>query len=62
MVDKSALSHISSLTAQKLRIWSHLQKKYLMENFIFCAVPALLPEAFRNYPNPHMHSFIFHGT
>ena len=21
-----------------LRIWSHLLKKYLMENFIFCAV------------------------
>ena len=24
----------------KLRIWSHLLKKSLMENFIFCAVPA----------------------
>ena len=23
---------------KKLQIWSHLQKKYLMENFIFCAV------------------------
>ena len=23
---------------QKLRIWSHLLKKFLMENFIFCAV------------------------
>ena len=23
---------------QKLRIWSHLLKKSLMENFIFCAV------------------------
>ena len=23
---------------RKLRIWSHLQKKSLMENFIFCAV------------------------
>ena len=22
----------------KLRIWSHLLKKYLMENFIFCAL------------------------
>ena len=22
----------------KLRIWSHLLKKFLMENFIFCAV------------------------
>ena len=21
-----------------LRIWSHLLKKYLMENFVFCAV------------------------
>ena len=25
----------------KLRIWSHLQKKSLMENFIFCAVTIL---------------------
>ena len=24
---------------RKLRIWSHLLKKSLMENFIFCAVP-----------------------
>ena len=24
---------------RKLRIWSHLPKKSLMENFIFCAVP-----------------------
>ena len=35
----------TSLTAQKmfcfLRIWSHLLKKYLMENFIFCAVSDL---------------------
>ena len=23
---------------RKLRVWSHLQKKSLMENFIFCAV------------------------
>ena len=25
---------------RKLRIWSHLLKKYFMENFIFCAVHA----------------------
>ena len=25
-------------THRKLRIWSHLLKKFLMENFIFCAV------------------------
>ena len=25
---------------RKLQIWSHLLKKYLMENFIFCAVNA----------------------
>ena len=23
---------------RKLRIWSHLLKKFLMENFMFCAV------------------------
>ena len=27
---------------RKLRIWSHLQKKSLMENFLFCAVYAAL--------------------
>ena len=26
------------LIGRKLRIWSHLLKKSLMENFIFCAV------------------------
>ena len=26
---------------RKLRIWSHLPKKSLMENFIFCAEPCL---------------------
>ena len=28
-------------TRRKLRIWSHLLKKSLMENFIFCAVYVL---------------------
>ena len=27
---------------RKLRIWSHLLKKLLMENFIFCAVKAAI--------------------
>ena len=27
---------------RKLRIWSHLLKKSLMGNFIFCAMPVLL--------------------
>ena len=27
---------------RKLRIWSHLPKKFLMENFIFCAVSATI--------------------
>ena len=26
------------------RIWSHLLKKFLMENFIFCAVNKVYPE------------------
>ena len=30
----------------KLRIWSHLPKKSLMENFIFCAVRAFWKRAF----------------
>ena len=28
---------------RKLRIWSHLLKKFLMENFTFCAVLELKP-------------------
>ena len=28
---------------RKLRIWSHLLKKSLMENFVFCAVVKKLP-------------------
>ena len=31
---------------RKLRIWSHLLKKFLMENFIFCAVLELKPGPF----------------
>ena len=34
----SFLWRISSVKLRKLRIWSHLLKKSLMENFIFCAV------------------------
>ena len=37
------LLELTSATAQKidrkLRIWSHLLKKSLMANFIFCALP-----------------------
>ena len=29
-------------TLRKLRVWSHLLKKSLMENFIFCAVPLFM--------------------
>ena len=31
----------------KLRIWSHLQKKSLMENFVFCAVIYMYQTDFR---------------
>ena len=30
----------------KLRIWSHLLRKSLMENFIFCAVKSNFPTTF----------------
>ena len=33
----------------KLRIWSHLQKKSLMEDFIFCAVVVTLLIDFANF-------------
>ena len=32
-----------------LRIWSHLPKKSLMENFIFCAVEASFPNCYSYY-------------
>ena len=38
---KFFIKYLSSKCDQicsKLRIWSHLLEKYLMENFIFCAV------------------------
>ena len=34
---------------RKLQIWSHLLKKFLMENFIFCAV-LLVFEAYLGSP------------
>ena len=33
---------------RKLRIWSHLLKKSLMENFIFCAVNAVRLESYKS--------------
>ena len=42
---KSSIKDFSSKCDQirrKLRIWSHLLKKFLMENFIFCAVLVVL--------------------
>ena len=46
---------VSTLTAQKikfLRIWPHLLKKSLMENFIFCAVSIqVLEETFNAVNN-----------
>ena len=32
------LCRISSVSVRKLRIWSHLLKKCLMQNFIICAM------------------------
>ena len=38
---------------RKLRIWSHLLKKSLMENFILCAVDVPLYKEGRNSSNKH---------
>ena len=35
-------------TLRKPRIWSHLLKKSLMENFIFCAVRAFPDDEYRH--------------
>ena len=36
-------SNCNNCQIRKLRIWSHLLKKSLMENFIFCAVIVTFP-------------------
>ena len=44
---KSSIKNFSSKSDQirkKLRIWSHLMKKSLMQNFIFCTVLQLVYE------------------
>ena len=38
--------------SRKLRIWSHLLKKFLMENFIFCAVRIVLTEMTQTRTGP----------
>ena len=54
---------VSTLTAQKmkfLRIWSHLLKKSLMENFIFCAVSIhVLEETFNAVNNTASQIMLF---
>ena len=35
---KDCFSKCDQISRSHLRIWSHLLKKFLMENFIFCAV------------------------
>ena len=36
--DETLHGHVRDYNSQFLRIWSHLLKKSLMENFIFCGV------------------------
>ena len=38
-----------------LRIWSHLLKKYLIENFLFCAVQCLEAQLFTTFSNLPYH-------
>ena len=45
---------------RKLRIWSHLLKKYLMENFIFFAVILSLADLESNFKPFHL-VFPIHG-
>ena len=43
---------------RKLRIWSYLLKKSLMENFIFCAVH--LPQFLEKKPLPYFKNIMFY--
>ena len=42
-----------------LRIWSHLLKKFLMENLIFCAVSGLLDGELNHSENQTLNRFAF---
>ena len=45
---------------RKLRIWSHLLKKFSIENFIFCAVCVKLPDIiFEAFQNDLNNSIVF---
>ena len=47
---------------RKLRIWSHLLKKSLMESFIFCAVAALSSASLHLIKVEYLHLFFsFHS-
>ena len=48
---------------RKLRIWSHLLKKFLMENFVFCAVSIknksnVTSKVFTNFANVRVYEQI----
>ena len=45
---------------RKLRIWSHLLKKFLMENFIFCAMKKVARYIFQ-IPSSQFRSSSGHG-
>ena len=49
---------IITCTAQKPRIWSHLLKKSLMENFIFCATFGSKAKSVMHF-TPTLESFAF---
>ena len=53
LTDKYASVHYQTKNAQSfLRIWSHILKNSLMENFIFCAVKLLTSNS-RRFVNIH---------
>ena len=45
-----------------LRIWSHLQKKSLLENFIFCAVKKLMNTSMIYHQNINAQVPTFHAN
>ena len=53
---------ISAVNVTKLRIWSHLLKKPVMENFIFCAVICSIRCWERDVSYEHFYLAILHMT
>ena len=57
---KDFFSKGDQIRRKLLRIWSHVLKKSLMENFIFCGVKVPILSSLNPYFNPYCYSDCIH--